>query len=381
MEIGFFSTDFTKEPVVDEVATQLTGQRQFKKGVERLQYGGTFYMRGALPATEMANHGFDTHLAWQFQVAPDGHLRTLDMHGEWHDPDVVYQQRWMHEDAASQFQRARATGQKIVGDVDDDFWSLTKTNVAYYTTDPVKNPTFNRDHYWNGLGACDAITVSTESLRKRVARLNVPTFVVRNAIDMTQWEQNDPGEDGFISWIGGIQWRSHDLHQLRCANLAKFLFDQGLGMYHGGDSRVPGVPKFYEQIGIDPTQIKCAVAPLCPIWDYPKLWAPVNVSLVPLERCAFNYAKSWLKALESCAAGVPYIVSAKFPEQDLLIAEGTAGRVARNDKPAQWIAHLTELLDPDVRRAEGKINRSVAERHDIRLRWTDWAEVYEQIAA
>ncbi len=379
ISIGAFSTDFTQEPIIDEEKSRLTGKTEVVPNQKRLSFGGTFWYRGAMPLMELNKHGYDNHLSWRFQTAPDGHIQTLDVNGEWHDPDVVYQQRWMHRDGAEQFRKARAAGQKIVGDLDDDFWSLSKTNIAYHTTDPKKNPEFNREHYWNNLAACDAITVSTESLRRRVERLNVPTFILRNAVNLTDWNQNDPSGDSAISWIGGIQWRSHDLAQLRCAGLPQFLEDNTLPMYHGGDSQVPGVDKFYEQIGIDPQKTKCMVAPLCPIWEYPRLWEPVGISLIPLEQCAFNHAKSWLKGLESCAAGVPYIVSAKFPEQELLIDEGTAGREARNDKPQQWIDHLYDLLDPEVRREEGAINRSIAEKHDIQDRWVDWDAVYSQL--
>ena len=203
-----------------------------------------------------------------------------------------------------------------------------------------------------------------------------------------------------------------DLAQLRCANIGEWLAYHNLPIYHGGDSPLPSaevtkrrmaahqewlqtlpenmraafpgpqmpdttVPRFYEQMGIDPTRVKCIAAPLVPIWEYPNLWKPINVSLIPLERVPFNFAKSWLKGLESCAAGVPYIVSAKVHEHQLLLDEGSAGREARNDKPRQWLEHLTDLLDPDVRAEEGKINRSVAELHHIGDRWVDWDEAFE----
>lgn len=366
MQIGFFTTDWSKIPVSDD-------SNRFN-----LTFGGTFYHRGALPAMELNKHGYDNHLAWRFQVASDGHIRTMDPEGNWHDPDVLYTQRWMSEHATDQMLRARASGQIVIADLDDDFWSLGKTNSAYYTTDPKNNPTFNRDHYWNMLGACDAITVSTRALQRRVEKLNVPTYIVRNAIDINQWEQNDPSSDGMIGWIGGIQWRAHDLEILR-PSLPQFLTDHDLPIYHGGDSSVAGVPKFYTKMGIDPTQTRCVVAPLCQIHEYTRLWAPLNVSLIPLERCGFNESKSWLKALESCAAGIPYIVSDGLYEQKLLIEEGAIGRTAKNEKPAQWRYHLDCLLDPDVRVEEGKINRKIAEQHHIGLRWTDWDDVYKTL--
>ena len=378
--IGWFSTDFTSNPVEDKGKTLLAGRRVYQPGKSIVSYGGTFYHRGAMPAMEMDKHDeWTSIISWKFRSEPGGEISVMDRYGEWFTPDVFYSQRWMHEDGEQQMLRARATGQRIVADLDDDFWSLGKTNIAYHTTDPKNNPQFNRDHYWRMLSACDAITVSTEALRKRVEKLGVATYVLRNAIDIRQWQQNDPAKDGMIGWIGGIQWRAHDLHILRAIGLPAFLKHYDLPMYHGGDSDVEGVPKFYQQIGINPMETKCVVAPLCHVAEYPRLWAPLNISLIPLEKVAFNQSKSWLKQLESCASGLPYIVSAGFHEQDLLISEGTAGRTAKNEKPQQWIDHLTDLLDPMVRRAEGAINRKVAEQHDISLKWVDWDAAYKAI--
>ena len=380
MKVGLFSTDFSQEPILDEQASALEGRQVFRKDQQRISFGGTFYYRGAMPGMELNKHGYDNHLAWRFQTAPDGHLRTLDMNGEWHDDvDIFYQQRWMSCEGPEQMRRAKACGQKIIGDLDDDFWKLDKTNIAYHTTDPKNNETFNRDHYWKVLAECDAITVSTEALRKRVEPLGVPTYVLRNAIDIERWPQNDPSTDGMIGWVGGIQWRAHDLEILKVNGLPQFLERHGLPVYHGGDSQVEGVPKFWQKAGIDPSKVRVALSPLCHIADYPQLWAPINISLIPLEKVPFNQSKSWLKQLESCAAGVPYIVSAGFYEQDLLIAEGTAGRVARNDKPSHWQEDLEDLLDPDTRRKEGAINRAVAEQHDIRVRYKEWDEAYKEI--
>ena len=46
----------------------------------------------------------------------------------------------MTEEGPEQIRRARAEGQICISDLDDNFWQLSKTNVAYHTTDPKKNP-------------------------------------------------------------------------------------------------------------------------------------------------------------------------------------------------------------------------------------------------
>jgi hypothetical protein len=337
-----------------------------------MSFGGTFYYRGALPLTALQTHGSDweTRLSWRFNVEPDGHIRMMDPTGEWFDPDIVWTQRWMHREGEDQMRRARAAGQIVVSDLDDGFWNLPKSNVAFTATDPKNSPEFNRDHYLRTLGASDLVTVSTQALADDMRRMlgdDVPVVICRNAIDLNLWQPHDPGADGFIGWVGGIQWRARDLPVLRPV-LPQFLLDNNLPIYHGGDSEVPGVPKLWEQVGIDKTKTNCAVAPLCHISDYPSLWNPVNLALVPLENHPFNVRKSHLKGLEASACGIPFIYSSRMPEYEAF----GAGIMADNSKPATWRAALDSMLDPDARRAQGAANRLIAEQWDIRNQWQNW---------
>lgn len=377
MKIAFYSTDWNSEPVPDPVKSLKTGRQEYVPDQKIMTFGGTYYYRLAMPGMELAKHGYESLLSYQVDTSPDGSIRAQDTNGEWHDDcDMIVFQRWMGENGAAVAKKAMAAGQYIVQDVDDDFWNLTKTNVASETTDPIKNPNFNRAHYWDMIAASSAITVSTEALRKRFERLNVPTYVLRNCIDLDRWPTHDPGQDGMIGWVGGVQWRAHDLQTLKPV-LPEFLEDYGLPFYHGGDSEVPGVPKAWEQIGIDPKRVQCATSPLCHIRDYPQLWESINLALVPLERCRFNEAKSHLKGLEASACGIPFIYSNHMPEYELF----GGGVPADNARPKQWRSALEDMLDPGYRRSEGARNRAIAEQWNITDRWTQWDDCYQDIAA
>jgi glycosyltransferase involved in cell wall biosynthesis len=379
LKIAAWSSDWLSEPVPDPDKSAFTGKQEFKDQRQMI-FGGTYYYRLAMPVMELVKHGYESILTWQIDVASDGHLRVMNTVGEWiEDCDLVVLQRHMGRGMDDVIRRARATGQIVINDLDDDFWSLPKSNIAKDTTDPATHPEFNRDHYLKALGASSAITVSTPALYKKMERLGVPVYLVRNMIDIERWPVRDPGTDGMISWIGGIAWRANDMMVLK-QFLPEFLEDLGLPFFHGGDSQVPGVPKAYEQIGIDPTKVKCAVAPLCHISKYPSLFEPVNVMLIPLEDVKFNHSKSALKALESSASGLPFIAS-DLPEQRWFVEHGGAGRLAKNHKPRTWEDHLVGLLDPEVRRLEGKLNRAHAEQFDIRDNWTQWANVYDEVTA
>ena len=377
--IGAFTTDWSETKVPDPVKSAQTGKQEFIEDKRAMSFGGTFYYRGAMPLTELAKHDdWELRLSWRFQVAPDGHITMMDTEGNWFDPDIVWTQRWMHKDGAEQMRRARAAGQVIISDLDDGFWNLPKSNIAHQTTDPSNNPEFNRDHYLECLKESDLITVSTEALASDMRRLapGASVIVCKNAIDLERWHVHDPRADGSIGWVGGIQWRANDLQVLRPV-LPQFLQDYGLPIFHGGDSNVPGVPKLWQQVGIDPNVTKCLVAPLCHIAAYPDLWNPINLALVPLENHPFNVRKSHLKGLEASACGIPFIYSAGMPEYDAF----GAGIKADNAKPKSWRSALESMLDPDVRGEEGARNRAIAEEWDVAKRWTTWDEAFRSVVA
>jgi len=359
-KIAAFSTDWRFETI--------PGTR-----TKAATYGGTYFYRLAMPAMELAKHGYDTMLSFAVRTASDGHLQVMGTDRVWHDDcDVVIFQRWMHEDGESRAKRAIACGQIVVNDIDDHFWALPKTNLAYHTTNPATNPTFNRAHYRKMLEASSAIICSTAPLARFCERLGPPTFICRNAIDIERWQVHDPGRNGMVGWVGGIQWRANDLGQL-CGILGPFLEQNGLPFYHGGDSEEKGVPKAWDQLGLNLNKTSVAANPLVHIADYPELWDPINLALVPLEKSDFNYSKSWLKGLEASACGIPFIAS-RTPEYELL----GVGRLART--PREWRRHLDDLLDSEVRRAEGKANRARAEELSIANQVHQWLSVLSEIA-
>lgn len=375
--IGAFTTDWSESMVPDPVKSARTGRQEFIEGKRAMTFGGTFYYRGAMPLTEMAKHDdWETRLSWRFQTKPDGSITMMDPEGNWFDPDIIWTQRWMHKEGADQMRRARAAGQIVISDLDDGFWHLPKSNVAHQTTDPKNNPEFNRDHYLRTLAQSDLITVSTQALADDMKRLcpDVPVAICKNAIDLDRWQTHDPGVDGFIGWVGGIQWRANDLPVLK-SFLPQFLLDYDLPIYHGGDSQVEGVPKLWQQVGIDPMKTKCFAAPLCHIDKYPELWVPVNLALIPLENHPFNIRKSHLKGLEASACGIPFIYSSKMPEYEAF----GAGISADNSKPRSWREALESMVDPDARRQEGARNRAIAEQWSITDRWSTWAEAFKAV--
>lgn len=373
-KIGWYSTDWAFDPILDKVASAMSGRQTFVQGKKHAIFGGTYYYRMAMPAVTLGKHGYDTVLSPSFDVAPDGHIVIHGVDGVAHDDcDVVVFQRWMHRDGAEMARRARATGQLIVQDIDDYFWALPHTNTARKNTSAATNSEHNRDHYRKMMAASDAIICSTDMLASAMSKLGPPVFVARNAIELDVWRQHDPGTDGMVGWVGGIPWRGNDLPLLRGV-LGPFLEQNGLPFYHGGHSSDPKVPTAWEQLGLDTTKVRVAYNDLSPVATYPLLWDPVALAVIPLEDCSFNRAKSWLKGLEAAACGIPFIAT-RLPEYELL----GIGRLARNRK--EWRTHLEALLDPEVRRAEGAANRRRAEELSIDKQWGQWDHIFTELTA
>ena len=180
--IGYFSVDWNIAPdPTDKTKQNATAQ-------------AANYWRMFVPGKELvAQAGYEVVHSFNFEPAPDGHFRVMDPYGEWHDDcDIVVLQRWMDKDGAKATKRARATGQIVIHDVDDNYWALPKTNMARQFTDPSKYPDFNRDHYLANLKAADAITVSTPYLANQLSRCGPPVFLCRNYIDINCWTPRDP---------------------------------------------------------------------------------------------------------------------------------------------------------------------------------------------
>ncbi len=333
------------------------------------------YWRLFLPGRELTNNaGYEVIHSWNFEPAPDGHLRVMDPKGEWHDDcDIVVMQRWMQKDGAKAIKRARACGQIVIQDVDDNYWALPKTNLARTYTDPVAYPDFNRETYWKNLAASSAITVSTRALADQLSRCGPPVFICRNYIDIDCWQPRDPTAVGMVGWVGGIPWRGNDLGMLR-QGIVEFLKERDLYFYHGGHIVGDGIPTAADQLGMDPDKI--ATRPLCDMNGVPNLWAPISVAVIPIENTMFNRSKSWVKGLEACASGLPFIAS-KLPEYEAL-GVGRLVDQRKSDASQQWVDNLVDLLEPETRVLESKRNRARAEELSIQRNWQVWDQVYRE---
>lgn len=346
----------------------------FSPGTNPLQPGGCAWYRCYLPMLEVKQHGWDIGMGIPDWDIGRGfglvHTKDTTICG-W---DVVVLKLLMRRDTPHQVTQARKTGQKVIVDVDDFYAGLTPQNQAYAVTAPENDPDRNREHYERVIEAADVITVSTPFLRDWYAERHPDVRLIRNGIDFGRYTRvkDRAGWRPTIGWVGGIPWRSGDLETVR-EWLPDFVAEHGLRLHHSGHLK-KRPERFSTKVGVDESLV--SLSPMVPILDYPGLFTGFEVGVVPLTDIPFNHAKSTIKGLEYAAAGIPFVAAAS-PEY-VRLAELGIGRVASS--PDEWIKHMTDLLDPAVRKREAARHRAlVSTDFSMRERGKEWAALLDDV--
>lgn len=289
------------------------------------------------------------------------HFYIRDITNELIDVDVIILQRLMHEGLADKIKEARAYGQIIINELDDWYWGLDTANAAFASSHPKTNPKENRNHYKGVLGASDAVFVSTEYIRDRISPwVRCPIVVLPNTIDVAAFTPVEPSDSRVprVGWVGSTSHRSGDLETVR--GIIKPMVDAGeITFQHSGHHDLArGV---HDILGLSADQV--LRVPLVEPHLYPSSLT-MEIGIAPLRDTPFNHAKSDIKALEYSAAGIPWI-GAPMTSYKALVETWGVGRLAKNGQ--QWRRHITELSDPEVRRAEGALLREKAWARDVYL--------------
>ena len=278
--------------------------------------------------------------------------------------DITVMKLLMHRDIPAMMRVMQARGERLVVDVDDFHYGIHEDNIASNSTNPHRNPDSNRAFYEQGIRQADTVIVSTEFLLDFYEKRVRDVRLVRNALDVDRWTVVQQPEKPTIGWVGGTLWRSGDV-EILADWLPGFVKDHNVTVQHSG--HIPGDGRhFASRVGLK----RVRTTPMCLVKDYPERMFSMHVGLVPLNRVPFSEAKSNLKGLEYAAKGIPFIAT---PTREYeILAEAGIGRLA--ETPDEWRDHATELLDPDVRKAEGARIRELVERDwNINDKGEEWA--------
>jgi len=277
---------------------------------------------------------------------------------------VVVWQRLDKHAALPDWRRLRLK-HRLVFEVDDDVFSVTRVNTQAYGT-------YSRGDAQDAVTHCaqvaDIVTVTTEPLAEVMneATGRGDVRVLPNCVPGALLTWNRPRDhryDLIVGWSGGAS-HGEDI-QVIAEPLRDFLDTHPRARMHlvGTDYRetigrqgifTPWIPsgadlKYYKQIDFD-------------------------IALCPLVGHKFDQSKSWIKALEAMALGIPVLASDTEPYRPLVI-DGVNGYLIR--KKSEWGKRLRELAGDKAAREEmGAKARESARAWTIENNWYRWAEVY-----
>ena len=295
---------------------------------------------------------------------------VLDWFGKTHyNLDVIVIQRLMFEDLVDKMEDRKKFGQVIINDIDDWYWGLHKDNHAYRLTHPDNNKDENIAHYKNIIQQSDAVVASTPFLQQKMSEdfgcENV--HLVHNCVKVSDFTKRYMrNRKPVVGWVGSTSHRSGDLEILDGV-----LDNQKFRVHHSG--HVDGTAWFADKVGLD--RQKVSKTPMHHPQQYARLSFQFDIGIAPLNDVPFNHAKSWIKAIEYAAAGVPFVAS-NLGEYARLKEVYGIGRLASNQD--EWNEHILELTNYSVRNQEAKKQLDLVKRElDVRVMAQNWDSVLE----
>lgn len=253
--------------------------------------------------------------------------------------DVLVLQRPLARLLSEAIPMIQANGTAVVVELDDDFSSIHRHNLAWKQVQPSLSPDTNWHWLSRSCALADAVTCSTPAIARKYGAAG-RTFVVHNYLPevyRTLDINDDMPEEGWkLGWSGSIATHPTDL-QVASTGVQRALSELDAELHILGTG--VGVA---EALGVDAEDVHAGE--WVPIDEYPQAMADPHIGMVPLARIPFNEAKSWLKGLEYAGAGVPFVAT-PTAEYERLFRLGV-GRKCK--KPLDWMKHFKALRERGV---------------------------------
>ena len=345
---------------------------------------GVRYYRMALPCDQLSErfghdiYAEDTSLEGLSQS--DWQSRALDP--QWHENlenltrgcDLLLAQLIHAPQSLAVLKGIRAFhDMPLVVDIDDNIEDVPAYNrgaEAYRPNSDLNNITIRQLH------EADAVTVTTEHLKKVVGKYNENVYVLPNSLDIKLWDRDvefprkRPGQIR-IGWMGA-QTHEDDFRLVIPAIKRILKIYDNVKFYFLG-----GVPECVHAID-HKNAIK--MNQWYDIIEYPsrmRQWQ-FDIGIAPLRDNNFNRSKSNLRWLEYSVMGIPSVVSRVEPFNRCVI-EGKTGLFAYESD--EWFEQMVRLIDDEILRQDiGAAARIEVEKSfDIRKNAKLWDKVYKRV--
>jgi glycosyltransferase involved in cell wall biosynthesis len=303
------------------------------------------YYRVEQPLTEYIRRGGQAE--YSTELSPEMRERA----------DVIIGQRIVGDPPSAGWQSlCKKDTTLCVFELDDDLFNIDASNIAFTSFTPPYLANLRRN-----IEVSHAVTVTTARLADRLSVLNDNIHVVPNCVPawLTEHERPRP-EVTTVGWAGGVS------HVMDWDEAVK-----PIGRYL---TRNPGV-HFHSVGGLFPSMLKWPREQLRStrwvdsVEEYYKV-IDFDVGVIPLRPHIFNQSKSYIKALEYAALGIPTVASNTGPYENFVL-RGKTGYLV--DYEHQWAGITHDLVQNPVLRAKmGYEARELAKAHTIEGNLDKW---------
>jgi glycosyltransferase involved in cell wall biosynthesis len=313
-------------------------------------YDGSSYYRIWLPFTHLEERSH--HIT---QILPPG--SRMPGPRDLQDVDVVVIQRPAGKAGARFLQTLVGHGTKIVYEIDDDMLNVESAGLPHLYDDQA------RESIRRCLRLSDMVTASSPHLAEMVRPYNDNIVVLPNHIKAGLLDITRPRRDRLtIGWAGGTS-HAWDVEEIRdpLRDITADYPDVDIHWIGANHSPILGrscrwtkweqdVGHYYKHIDFD-------------------------IAVAPSADNLFNRSKTWLRALEMGALGIPVVASNRLPYSDYVI-DGKTGFLVNNRE--EWTERLRDLVnDADMREEMGAAGKEQAAQWTIEEGWRLWEQAYE----
>lgn len=251
----------------------------------------------------------------------------------------------------------------MVWETDDDLWAVDPVNKRAHK---IFTPQFLK-----GLEFCvrtsRLVTVTNDHLAERMSRFNPNVRVVPNMIDAALPKMTRTRRDKVtVGWAGG------DSHRRDLARIITPLHR----IIRSTDAQVHTIGQdFTSTLKLPQDRHRHTGWETSLIKYYSRI--DFDIGLAPLEDTLFTRSKSYVKALEYGALGIPVIASDVGPYREY-VEDGVTGFLVR--KESEWIDRIRLLYDDaDLRERMGAAAKAKAVLHTIEAGVGMWEDVYRSV--
>lgn len=326
---------------------------------------GCYYYRIAQPLDQLAvsygwevSHGttFGGKEALDAKASNPEFLKIIERAASAYD--VVIAQRVSMTNPSIFWQSIRKTKAKtfLVYELDDDLFSIehksNPTGHEFYSQEVT------RANLADNINLADRVTVSTWGLAEVVSKYNNDVHICPNGIPEWLLSHNRPHVDNGLITIGWGGSATHQMDFTEAGGSLRRLFANSDNIeFHTIGANYVSEPTALDLVRGVPIRKSVAKIPADQVritgWsenveDYYRT-IDFDIAIAPLKSHVFNRSKSYIKALEYAALGIPVVASDVGPYREF-VQHGVTGYLVRQEH--EWVKYLRELINDPAARAE-----------------------------